>query len=249
MANINYITSRTPIPELVGRGIIPEWLANDAMKHGMSEAENILCEWDWDWNWDLGDGYSENQLKILAEVRKTIQQGIDDFELNPDLVAAEKRRREFEEVTWQQVNEYKERFVGYMRAGNAEWVIRYERNYGHLPYLHFICHYFLAKHHSGRRKAKFMYEGILGEGKDIEELKILFPELTKSFWRTLKSKKVTFRGKMEEYAKQINVQLPKELPDENDESWNNLINQNGLHIYDVSPAKLRKVIEFLRKNI
>lgn len=245
----NYITSRTPIEELVKRDIVPEWLAKDAMKHGMSEAENILCGWDWDWNWDLGDGYDDTQLQILANVRRIIQQGIDDFESNPELVAAEKKRREFEEVTWQQINEYKERFVGYMWAGNAEWVIRYERNNGHLPYLHFICHYFLARHHSGRRKAKFMYEGIIGEPKDIDNLKILFPELTKSFWRTLKSKKIAFRGKIVEYAEGINSILPVVLPDENDELWQNLIKQDGLHVYDVTSAKLRTILDFLRKSI
>lgn len=246
--NITYITPETPIRELVRRGIVPEWMAKDAMKHGMSEAENILCEWDWDCNWDLGYGYNPTQLKILADVREVIKKGIHDFESNPELVEAEKKRREFEEITWQQENAYKEKFVGYMWAGNVRWVIRFERVNGHLPYLHFITHYFLSKHHSDRRKAEFIYHGILKGDSDIESLKILFPELSKSFWRTLKSKKVPFRGNILEYAKKMDSMLPKELPHENDELWNNLIAHYGLHIYDVSAIQLKNMIELLRKS-
>ena len=56
----------------------------------MYEAENILCEWDWDWNWDLGDGYSKQQLEALAEVRKTIREGIKAYESNPDSICKHK---------------------------------------------------------------------------------------------------------------------------------------------------------------
>ena len=47
----------------------------DCEQHGMYEAENILCEFDWEW--ELGVGYTDAQLKTLADVRKIIKEGIE----------------------------------------------------------------------------------------------------------------------------------------------------------------------------
>lgn len=70
------IEADTPIHDLYKAGLIPEWIYRDCDNHGMYEAENILCEWDWEDGWDLGDGYNEQQLQTLEEIRKTIHQAL-----------------------------------------------------------------------------------------------------------------------------------------------------------------------------
>lgn len=74
------ISPSTPIEELVRAGIVPEWMWRNIKPHGMYEAENILNECDLEWCWDIGDGYNQKQLAILAEVRKTILEGIEAYE-------------------------------------------------------------------------------------------------------------------------------------------------------------------------
>lgn len=75
MQNIE-IKPSTSIETLRKAGIIPDWMAEDCEEHGMYEAENILCEWDWEDGWDLGDGYSNAQLKVLAKVRDIIHNAL-----------------------------------------------------------------------------------------------------------------------------------------------------------------------------
>jgi len=78
--NTNFkIESDTPIKTLCKAGIVPEWMAEDCEKHGMYEAEHILCEWDWEDGWDLGQGYNKQQLEVLSNVRRIIHEalGID----------------------------------------------------------------------------------------------------------------------------------------------------------------------------
>ena len=72
-----YLKSRTSLEELLKAGIIPLWLYNDAEPHGMSEAENLLCEFDWEWGWDLGDSMTKPQLAILASIRSVIATALD----------------------------------------------------------------------------------------------------------------------------------------------------------------------------
>ena len=75
MQNIK-IEPSTPIEYLRKSGIVPDWMAEECEEHGMYEAENILCEWDWEDGWDLGDGYDNDQLEVLAEIRNIIQNAI-----------------------------------------------------------------------------------------------------------------------------------------------------------------------------
>lgn len=75
MKNIK-IEPSTPIEELCKAGIVPVWMAEECDLHGMYEAENILNEYDWEDGWDLGDGYDEEQRKILEKVRTIIRDAI-----------------------------------------------------------------------------------------------------------------------------------------------------------------------------
>ena len=75
MQNIK-IKPSTPIEDLRKAGIVPDWMAEECEEHGMYEAENILCEWDWEDGWDLGDGYDNDQLEVLAKIRNIIKNAI-----------------------------------------------------------------------------------------------------------------------------------------------------------------------------
>lgn len=75
MQNIK-IEPSTPIEVLRKAGIVPDWMARDCERHGMYEAENILCEWNWEDGWDLGDGYNKEQLEILTKVRDIIHDAL-----------------------------------------------------------------------------------------------------------------------------------------------------------------------------
>lgn len=70
------ITPSTSLEKLRAYQIIPVWLYKEATSHGMSEAENLLCEFDWEWGWDLGDGMTKPQLAILKSVRTALSQYI-----------------------------------------------------------------------------------------------------------------------------------------------------------------------------
>ncbi len=76
MAELPYICHRTTIYQLMQAGIVPDWMYRDCDIHGMDTAEDFICEWDWDWNWDLGKGYNNKQLDILAKARKIVKEGI-----------------------------------------------------------------------------------------------------------------------------------------------------------------------------
>ena len=75
MQNIK-IEPSTPIEDLCKAGIVPYWMAEECEEHGMYEAENILCEWDWEDDWDLGDGYDNDQLEVLAKIRNIIHNAL-----------------------------------------------------------------------------------------------------------------------------------------------------------------------------
>lgn len=72
------ILPNTPIEELCRQGIMPRWMANDCLNHGMDMAEYVLCEFDWSWDWDLGNGYDDTQKNMLVNVRRTIIQSFNE---------------------------------------------------------------------------------------------------------------------------------------------------------------------------
>lgn len=72
MKPLPYICHRTIIYQLMQAGIVPDWMFRDCDTHGMDTVEDFLCEWDWYWNWDLGKGYSNKRLDILARARQVV---------------------------------------------------------------------------------------------------------------------------------------------------------------------------------
>lgn len=88
------IREDTSIEALRDAGILPEFIYRDCEEHGMYEAENVLNKWDWEWDWDLGDGYNNEQLEILKQVRKTISDGIKAFHDDPIAVQRYRDERE-----------------------------------------------------------------------------------------------------------------------------------------------------------
>lgn len=154
-----YIAPDTPISQLVAAGIVPEWMWRDIDPHGMYEAENILCEWDWEWGWDIGFGYTKAQLEVLAEVRKTISDGIEAFESNPQLKQRAKEEKELLRLKDTLRREYRTKLYDYFSHEEIDRIIEYKLRNGNLPFLTLIDRYIHDPRRTDRQKLRLLMAG------------------------------------------------------------------------------------------
>lgn len=161
---LKYISPSTPIEELVEAGIVPEWMWQDIEPHGMSEAENILCEWDWEWGWDIGDGYNEYQRNELAHVRAIISEGIKAYDANPKLKqeATEKKGLVMRREALR--NEYHAKLRNNFQPDKIEMVVEYILKNGEPPYFSLIYGYIHSDIRTDRQKIRLLMAGAL-DGK------------------------------------------------------------------------------------
>lgn len=245
-----YITSITPIETLVERGIVPEWIARDAIRHGMSEAENLLCEWDWEYGWDLGYGYTSQQLEVLKEVRKAIEEGIKAFESNPELKAIEKARRAVEKHRREGIPKLKKFFQGYVSQYECDWLYDYERKHGEWPLLHFVCYRMVNGPKTEKQEILLALNGISrDEIPTNEELAAMFPEVDGKTLKRLEKGHWTLLQKFGEMARSIDEKLPNPLPDANDAYWNEVIERERLAEFNMSIPQIMRLVELLRYSL
>ncbi|MDE5888160.1 MAG: hypothetical protein K2H46_11315 [Muribaculaceae bacterium] len=174
MNTLPYICPNTTIRQLMQAGIVPVWMYEDCDAHGMYTAEDFLCEWDWDWNWDLGRGYSRKRLDILAEARRIVKEGIEEFNRNPELQEKErqrlekiKRKKELKEV-------FQKKFCPPFYMAEIPNIVSYVLEHDEEPVFSIFYCWFVRHRHSDRNKVRFImagiYDGIERTPKDIEEM-------------------------------------------------------------------------------
>ena len=247
---IEYIRPSDSLDKLVKAGILPQWIAMDAELHGMSEAENILCEYDWDWNWDLGDGYTDEQLMILKDVRKRIELGISNYESNSELKAKDAAEKEARKIQQKKYVDYTKKFAGnYVDRYKIDWVLDFEKANGSLPLLHFLCFRTLLPTRTDIQKAQLMRLGIsVDKPMSAEEVATIFPDIPLKKLNDLPYKKWALIHYYKELVEEILALYPENLPDETDSYWTSIIESQNLNIFNMTPAKLRRLLIFFRLN-
>lgn len=246
--SLKYISPSTSIEELVEAGIVPEWMWRDIEPHGMSEAENILCEFDWEWGWDIGDGYNKKQLEILAEVRKTISEGIKVFKSNAELRKIEKDKRDAQGLKEQKLKDYCEKYRGYVFQHCIPWLVEYEDKYGVLPYFFLLCMKYIwyPGNQTDRMKAKLAVAGIdRDEPMSIEEAMEAFPQFSKASLKRMAKQPWNTTGRAKEYISMLHTQLPDRPLTESDPFWAELMERQSL-TSPVTPLRVMRMISRFR---
>lgn len=155
------IAPDTYIPDLVKAGVVPLWMWEDIEPHGMSEAENILCEWDWEYGWDIGDGYDSFQISELARVRKIISDGIWAFEADPRVIQDRKEKREIAERKEKLFKKYRTLLYGYFEHDDIRKIINFEIKFGRPPYISLLTKYLFSDKRTDRQKIRLLQAGVL----------------------------------------------------------------------------------------
>lgn len=248
--SLKYISPSTPIEELVEAGIVPEWMWRDIEPHGMSEAENILNEYDWEWGWDIGDGYNKKQLEVLADVRNTISEGIKAYESNLELKKIEKDKRDAQRLKEQKLRDYCEKYRGYVFQNWIPWLVEYEYKYGELPCLFLLCMKYIWYNNSltDRQKAKLALAGIdRDEPMTIEEAMEAFPQFSKASLKRMSKQPWNPRGRDAEYITQLHTQLPDRPLTESAPFWQELMERQSLTSL-VTPLCLMRMVARFRED-
>lgn len=155
------IAPDTYIPDLVKAGVVPLWMWEDIEPHGMSEAENILCEWDWEWGWDIGDGYDSFQTSELARVRRIISDGIKAFEADPQAKQDRKDQREIADRKEKLFKKYRTLLYGYFEHDDIRKIINFEIKSGRPPYISMLTKYLFSDKRTDRQKIRLLQAGVL----------------------------------------------------------------------------------------
>ena len=160
MTTLPYICNHTTIYQLMQAGIVPDWMYEDCDQHGMDTAEDFLCEWDWDWNWDLGKGYSQKRLDILAKARQTVKEGIEEFERTPELQKLErdrldsiKKKKELSEIL-------KKKLCPPFYVAEIPNIVSYVIAHDEEPVFSIFYCWFVRYRHCERNKVRFIMAGI-----------------------------------------------------------------------------------------
>lgn len=155
-------------------GIVPDWMYKDCDIHGMDTAEDFLCEWDWDWNWDLGKGYSKKRLDILANARKIVKEGIEEFQRNPELQKMEKERVDKIKRKEALSQEFQKKFCPPFYVAEIPKIVNYVLENDEEPFFSIFYCWFVRHRHSDRNKIRFVmagiYDGIERTPKEIVEM-------------------------------------------------------------------------------
>lgn len=250
MSEKEYIRPDESIWSLVEKGILPEWIARDAEPHGMDEAEYILNEYDWEWGWDLGDGYTSEQLRILDEARKRIETGINNYYSNKDLIAKDRAERALWETKRKKREEYIRKFAGqYVDRYGFDWIMDYENEHGELPYLHFVCYKSFLPSRTDIQKAQLLSIGATVDSPlDKDEIQRIFPNLRESQLTGLPYRTWSLTKSYKEFVEEVLAGLPESLPEVDSDYWRNIIESQHLHVFGLTPVRLRRLIHFFRLN-
>lgn len=141
-------------------GIVPDWMYKDCDIHGMDTAEDFLCEWDWDWNWDLGKGYSKKRLDILANARKIVKEGIEEFHRNPEFQKMEKERVDKIKKKEELQEIFQKKFCPPFYIAEIPNIVNYVWENDEEPIFSIFYCWFVRHRHSDRNKIRFMMAGI-----------------------------------------------------------------------------------------
>lgn len=243
------IREDTSIEELRDAGILPDFIYRDCEEHGMYEAENVLNEWDWEWDWDLGQGYNDEQLEILMQVRKTISDGIKAFHNNPAEVQRYKDERECEKLREKLNREYKQKFQGNVYQHQMPWLVDYELVHNELPLFFLMCSKLVWWKHklSNRLVARLWMAGI-NVDKPItpQEVCELMPELNLRQIKNIAKKPWPLAGKFREHIEQIHTQIPERPLPENDPFWAEINKAQNLD--DIPAIQLMRMIAYFRDD-
>lgn len=250
MPDTEYIRPSESLDRLVAAGILPFWIAKDAERHGMSEAENILWKYDWEWGWDLGDGYNAEQIRILDDVRKRIEQGIRNYFSNPELIAKDSAEYETKKMWEKKREEYKRRFGGnYVDYYSIGWVIDYEKATESLPLIHFLCYRTLLPTRTDIQQAQLMRLGVsVDDPMTAEAVSEFFPDIPLNKIEDLPYRKWALYKYYRQLVADVLSRMPDELPPESDPFWNEIIESQHLEVFDMTPARVRCLITFFRLN-
>lgn len=161
MTALPYICEQTTIRQLMQAGTVPDWMYEDCDVHGMRTAEDFLCEWDWDWNWDLGKGYSQKRLDILAKARQTVREGIEDFKRSPELQKIEQDRVDRIKKKKELSETLKKKFCPPFYVAEIPNIVNYVLTHDEDPVFSIFYCWFVRHRHCDRNKARFVMAGIL----------------------------------------------------------------------------------------